>query len=56
MGDEQALVCALELRPTQLRIASVIATSPDEKESKSPGPEIASVVDGQIVAIPWSSK
>jgi septum site-determining protein MinC len=56
MGDEQALVCALELRPTQLRIASVIATSPDEKESKSPGPEIASVVDGQIVAIPWTSK
>jgi septum site-determining protein MinC len=54
MGDDRALVCALELRPTQLRIASFIATSPDERESQSPGPEVASVADGQIVAVPWT--
>jgi septum site-determining protein MinC len=56
MGDDQAVVCALELRPTLLRISNLIARSPDEKENKSPGPEVAAVVDGQIVASPWTSQ
>jgi len=30
LGDNKAIVCALELRPTQLRIGSHIATSPPE--------------------------
>lgn len=55
-GNEQAVVCALELKPSQLRIGSCIATSPDEQESTSIGPEVASVIDGQIVARPWTSK
>lgn len=56
LGSDEAIVCALELRPTLLRIGSHIATSPDEQESTSIQPEVASVLDGQIVAQPWSSR
>jgi septum site-determining protein MinC len=50
-GDEKAVVCALELIPTQLRIASEIAVSP-KKHGKS-HPEVACLKDGQLVAEPW---
>ena len=50
MGDEDALVCALDLSPTQLRIAGYITRSPEERKS---APEVAAVRDGQIVAVPW---
>lgn len=36
LGDNKAIVCALELRPTQLRIGSHIATSPPETGTSSP--------------------
>jgi len=52
-GDEQALVCALDMSPMQLRIAGYITTSPPEKRRQSK-PEIASVRKGQIVVEPWS--
>jgi septum site-determining protein MinC len=35
LGDNGAIVCALELRPTQLRIGSHIATSPPETDTSS---------------------
>ncbi len=50
-GDESAVVCALELSPTQLRIASKAATTPQDQEK--PQPEIASIKDNQIIAEPW---
>ncbi len=50
-GDEMAVVCALELAPTQLRIAGEIAISP-KKQGKSQ-PEVACLKDGQLVAQPW---
>ncbi len=52
MGDEDALVCALDLSPTQLRIAGYITRSPEGRPKKS-APEVAAVRDGQIVAVPW---
>ena len=52
LGDEGAMICALDLAPTQLRIAGIIARSPEEKRRK-PEPEVAQVRDGQIVALPW---
>jgi len=52
LGDEEAVICALDLSPTQLRIAGHIARSPEEKR-REPVPEMASVRDGQIVAVPW---
>jgi septum site-determining protein MinC len=56
MGDDGAVVCALELKPSLLRIGSHVATSPEDKGPRSAGPEIASVQDGQIVAKPWSAR
>jgi septum site-determining protein MinC len=50
-GNEKAVVCALELIPTQLRIAGEIAVSP-KKQGKSQ-PEIACLKDGQLMAEPW---
>jgi septum site-determining protein MinC len=50
-GNEKAVVCALELVPTQLRIAGEIAVSP-KIQGKSQ-PEIASLKDGQLIAEPW---
>lgn len=53
MGDEQAIICALELAPSQLRIGSHIARPPDR--SRPPKmPEIASVQDGQITLERWT--
>lgn len=51
-GDERAVVCALDLSPTQLRIAGHIALSPER--SGPAQPEIARVREGQIVAEPWA--
>ncbi|MDY7077729.1 MAG: septum site-determining protein MinC [Chloroflexota bacterium] len=52
LGDEDAVICALDLVPTQLRIAGHIARSPEERRRK-PVPEMAAVRDGQLVAVPW---
>ena len=51
-GDEKVLVCALDMSPTQLRIAGHITRSPEERR-RTPTPEIAVVRDGQIVVMPW---
>lgn len=56
MGDEKAIVCALELTPMQLRIAAHISVSPDDRQTKKTQPEVASVADGQIVVEPWHSR
>jgi septum site-determining protein MinC len=53
-GNENAVVCALDLTPTQLRIAGYIATTP--KRRGKPQPETARVMDGQVVAELWNSK
>lgn len=50
-GDDKAVVCALELTPTQLRIAGEIAISPTRKGK--PQPEIASLKNGRLIAEPW---
>jgi septum site-determining protein MinC len=55
LGNEDAVICALDLAPTQLRIAGHIARSPEDKRRK-PVPEMASVRDGQIIAVPWQDR
>jgi septum site-determining protein MinC len=52
-GDEQAVVCALDMQPTQLRIAGYIAISPSDKRRK-PKPETALIRDRQIVVDEWT--
>jgi septum site-determining protein MinC len=50
-GNEDVVVCALEMSPTQLRIADKIAISP--KKHGKIQPEEARLVNGQLVAEPW---
>lgn len=52
LGDHAAVVCALELAPTLLRIADVLALPP---ESRPFGPEMARVTDKGIEVEPWES-
>ncbi len=51
-GDRAARVIALELAPTQLRIATLIATS--DAGTKARGPEHASIADERIVVVPFA--
>ncbi len=53
-GDESANVCALDLAPTQLRIAGRIAVSP--KRRGHVRPEMAFLREGQLVAQPWDEE
>ena len=50
-GNPEAIICALDLSPTQLRIADQISIAPPQR--KKTRPEIARLVDGQVVAEPW---
>ena len=52
-GDENAVVCALDLSPTQLRIADKISISPPRKGK--PNPEIARLENGQVSARDWKA-
>jgi len=53
-GDASATIAALDLAPTQLRIAGHIAVSP--KRRGAVRPEVALVRDGQLVAEPWEGE
>lgn len=47
-GDESAIVCALDMSPSQLRIAGFVVTSPPDKRKKIV-PEVALVRKKQII-------
>jgi septum site-determining protein MinC len=53
-GNNQAVVCALDLNPTQLRIAEYVATTPQRKGKSQP--EIARIHKDHVVAEPWNMK
>lgn len=55
LGDAGAVICALDLSPTQLRIADQIAVAPPDSRH-APTPEQAAIREGQIVAEPWSTR
>ena len=52
-GDENSMVCALDLAPTQLRIAGQITVSPSRRGK--PKPERALIREDQLIAEPWST-
>lgn len=61
-GDESAVVCALDMDPTQLRIAGVMSTLSKPRPaafgrsgSKSE-PQLVHIENGQLVSVPWSPK
>ena len=51
LGDRSAIICALELAPTQLRIADLITRAPDSSSGKQP--EVARIVNEQISVEAW---
>jgi septum site-determining protein MinC len=51
-GNREATVRALDLSPTQLRIANEIAVAPARRGT--PKPEIVHLRDGRLQAEPWS--
>jgi septum site-determining protein MinC len=53
MGNDQAIICALELVPSQIRIGSHIARPP-ERGRPPRVPEIATVQEGRIVVESWN--
>jgi septum site-determining protein MinC len=55
LGNAEAVICALELIPTQLRIADQIAISPRDQR-RSAVPEKVSIRDGQLIAEAWPRK
>jgi septum site-determining protein MinC len=52
MGDTSAVICALELAPTLLRIADALARTPG---SQPVGPEMAHITPKGIEVEPWES-
>lgn len=53
-GDEDVVVCALDMTPNQLRIAGYISTSPQDKRHTA-RPEVALIRGNQIVVEAWGS-
>ncbi|MGI8586594.1 MAG: septum site-determining protein MinC [Chloroflexia bacterium] len=53
-GDSAAVVCALLLAPTQLRISELVTRG--SAPSGPPAPEQARISDGRIVVEPWSAR
>jgi septum site-determining protein MinC len=53
LGDRKAVICALELAPTQLRIADLIARAPEGGAGRFP--EVAFVEQDQIGVEPWET-
>lgn len=52
-GDTQATISAIDLSPTQLRIADRIAVTPPAEKNQHILPETALIRDNQIIAEPW---
>jgi septum site-determining protein MinC len=59
-GNDTAIVCALELYPTQLRIAGQIARgtdfAPANHRKRKSQPEVARMKDGYVIVEPWNPK
>lgn len=55
MGNDGAVVCALQLAPSQIRIGSHIARAP-ERARPPKAPEMASVQEGNIVVERWTRR
>ncbi len=50
-GDTEAVVCALDLSPMQLRIAGTVSVTPERRGKTQP--EMARLKDGRVVAEAW---
>lgn len=55
LGNDECVICALDLQPTQLRISSFISVSPPKNKRRKIRPEMARVRDGHIEAESWEA-
>jgi septum site-determining protein MinC len=55
VGDDSAIVCALQMQPMQLRIGNYIARAPEDQGREPGEPEVAFVRNGGIVAESWNN-
>lgn len=53
VGNEDSIVAAYYLRPTQLRVANYIGRAPDQPDPNYQGPEVARVRGGRLVVEPY---
>jgi septum site-determining protein MinC len=54
-GDEERVICAMALEPSQVRIAGYIGRPPEQRQ-QSPGPELVRIEEGRIVAEVWNRR
>ena len=52
-GEVSAVICALRLQPTQLRIANIFARPPDQRSGAEERPMVAHIQQGEIVVESW---
>lgn len=52
-GSNDAMICALKLQPTQIRIGAKVARPPDDREYEVTTPQSAYVTGANIVVEPW---
>ncbi len=52
-GSDEAIICALKLQPTQIRIGAIVARPPDGKEYEVEAAQCAYVTGSNIVVEPW---
>jgi septum site-determining protein MinC len=58
-GDDEAVVCALQMSPVQLSIAGITSRFPantDRYAGQTPPPELARIEDGRIVVEAWQAE
>lgn len=55
-GNKDAIVAAFKMNPTQLRIADIIARSPDDEVLSPQWPEIAKIKDNTVIIEPYLQK
>jgi len=55
-GNTEAVVCALDFNPMQLRIADKIAVPPKRKKGEVVHPEMAKIINDQVISEPWHMK
>ncbi|MBS4537174.1 septum site-determining protein MinC [Clostridium sp. D2Q-11] len=55
-GNKEAIVAAFQMKPNQLRIADIIARSPDNEILSPQWPEIAKIKDNTVMIEPYLQK
>lgn len=55
-GNKSSIVAAFKMKPTQLRIADIIARSPDHETLNPKWPEVAKIQEDKVIIEPYLQK